>query len=202
MHLTLILMSWYSIVNLHNGLIQIITRNTPWPSKDRRIASVNSFGYGGANAHVILESIDSYLPSKKLSMSAERLPCQQNGLNPTVRHKLDTRETSDEIELHSSKNQYLIVFSAHSAPSLQNNIDALTARVGKWDLKDLAYTLSARRSMLAERCYAVASTDTLMHPPGLQVCPPKRINKSKDINLAFVLTGKLFECTTSALFDK
>ena len=52
-------------VNLREGRLKIAVKNTPWPKLPVRRASVNSFGYGGANAHVILEATISFLPSYK-----------------------------------------------------------------------------------------------------------------------------------------
>lgn len=40
--------------------IKIATEVEPWPRAVRR-ASINSFGYGGANGHLVLESVESYL---------------------------------------------------------------------------------------------------------------------------------------------
>ncbi|KAL8827122.1 MAG: hypothetical protein Q9191_003380 [Dirinaria sp. TL-2023a] len=63
-------------INLENGLIEIVTKRTTWPKRNRpRRASVNSFGYGGANAHTIIESVDSFGPQyqSKLSNIAERI---------------------------------------------------------------------------------------------------------------------------------
>ncbi|KAL8790242.1 MAG: hypothetical protein Q9195_006465 [Heterodermia aff. obscurata] len=50
-------------VDLKDGRIKIVTEKTPWPETNHvRRASVNSFGYGGANAHTILEAAESFLP--------------------------------------------------------------------------------------------------------------------------------------------
>ena len=43
--------------------VKVVTEMTPWPaSKPIKRASINSFGYGGANAHCIIESIESIVP--------------------------------------------------------------------------------------------------------------------------------------------
>lgn len=39
-------------VDLKGGLLKIVTESTPWPDLPIRRASINSFGYGGSNAHV------------------------------------------------------------------------------------------------------------------------------------------------------
>ncbi|RYP36601.1 hypothetical protein DL767_003305 [Monosporascus sp. MG133] len=49
-------------LQLESHNLNVPTERQEWPRAIRR-ASINSFGFGGANAHAILESIDSYLPS-------------------------------------------------------------------------------------------------------------------------------------------
>lgn len=39
-------------VDLKDGQLKIVTESTPWPDLPIRRASINSFGYGGSNAHV------------------------------------------------------------------------------------------------------------------------------------------------------
>lgn len=43
--------------------IEIVTGLRPWPETRVRRASINSFGYGGANTHVILEAADDHVSS-------------------------------------------------------------------------------------------------------------------------------------------
>ncbi|KAI0533002.1 putative polyketide synthase [Xylaria digitata] len=56
----------YGVKNLNPKLklesrnMKVLNDSAPWPRSLQR-ASINSFGYGGANGHVILESLNSYL---------------------------------------------------------------------------------------------------------------------------------------------
>ena len=60
------------LVILEERNLKVATNVEKWPRALRR-ASINSFGYGGANGHVILESIDSYL-------AQDYLPSRTNGV--------------------------------------------------------------------------------------------------------------------------
>jgi acyl transferase domain-containing protein len=42
--------------------IAVQQQQEPWPDSDRRIAAVNSFGFGGTNAHVVLEGAPEPVP--------------------------------------------------------------------------------------------------------------------------------------------
>ncbi|RYP70067.1 hypothetical protein DL771_005684 [Monosporascus sp. 5C6A] len=43
--------------------VQVITDITPWPKSKLRRASINSFGYGGANGHCIIDHVSNVLPN-------------------------------------------------------------------------------------------------------------------------------------------
>jgi len=49
--------------------LKVVTELEPWPAGDdeTRRASINNFGYGGTNSHVILEDARSFLPSINIS---------------------------------------------------------------------------------------------------------------------------------------
>ena len=50
-------------IDFEGSRVKVVTEMTPWPaSKPIKRASINSFGYGGANAHCIIESIESFVP--------------------------------------------------------------------------------------------------------------------------------------------
>lgn len=112
---------------------------TPWPrARDRRI-SVNSFGLGGANAHVILEAKPATLMT--------------NGVATANGHKRPIHR--------------LLAFSAHSEASL-NQITSKYEDVVKSEsveLSDLAYTLGARRLHRNFRSFCVTDGTTYMPVP-------------------------------------
>ncbi|HET9241106.1 MAG TPA: ACP S-malonyltransferase [Oligoflexus sp.] len=44
-----------SYLGLAGGFLQLPNRTAPWESSGRRLAGVSSFGFGGSNAHIVLE---------------------------------------------------------------------------------------------------------------------------------------------------
>lgn len=109
------------------GDVQIVKDASPWPvilGGQPRRASVNSFGFGGANAHAILESYEGLA-------NDSRVDCVANSTLFTP-----------------------FVFSAASADALRRNIAAYAAYLdahSEVDIGDLAYTLRERRSALPHR---------------------------------------------------
>ena len=51
------------------------TAATVWPNRGLRRASINAFGYGGSNAHVIMEDALSYLSMNKLNGKHRTVEC-------------------------------------------------------------------------------------------------------------------------------
>ncbi|RYP47174.1 hypothetical protein DL768_006724 [Monosporascus sp. mg162] len=114
------------------GNVQIPTKALPWPEvpgKQPKRASVNNFGFGGTNAHAILESYEiPKLPEVAKSSAAVFTP---------------------------------FVFSAASEESLRANLAAYVAYLDahpETDVRDLAYTLRERRSLLSYRISFSATT--------------------------------------------
>ncbi|TRW78344.1 type I polyketide synthase [Mycolicibacterium sp. 018/SC-01/001] len=111
--------------------LDIPRSTTPFPAGRRRIAGVNSFGFGGTNAHVVLAEPPSAAPPH-----AERTAGEQLTLLPVSARSPEAlaetaRQLADHLETH---------------PDLS--------------LADLGYTLSRRRSHLSHRrALAVATTE-------------------------------------------
>ena len=72
-------------IPLNEWNIRFPLEPTPWPTSGLQRASVNGFGYGGSNAHVVIEDTYSYLAQRKLSgihrtvVNPRQDPLFQNG---------------------------------------------------------------------------------------------------------------------------
>ena len=94
---------------------------------------MNSFGYGGANAHVIIDATDSYLDKRALLHPRSWVFASSNQLRGKGHQK------------------QILVASARSLKSLEGNIAHISQVMPKYALFDLAYTLFERRTHFAHR---------------------------------------------------
>ncbi|KAI0424099.1 hypothetical protein F5Y09DRAFT_154094 [Xylaria sp. FL1042] len=147
--------------------VKVHADTAPWPSDcSIRRASVSSFGYGGTNGHVIIESIDS--------------------LYPWYQHAKKKRETHN---VRPSKNASLLCFSAHDKPTLLHNVAAIGAVAQEYFLTDLAYTLNLRRTKFAHRAYVVAREGR--EPEAFSMAPSQNGSASKrPVSIGFLFTGQ------------
>ncbi|PQE06756.1 polyketide synthase protein [Rutstroemia sp. NJR-2017a BBW] len=190
--------------------IRIPVESTPWPTSDLRRVSVNSFGYGGTNSHIILDDAFHYLQSHGLSgyhhctvtpsISEEHIvngavsttnPGSGNGASSkTADHttmpmpKLLIWSASDSGALERMKHAYQEYYQAHifgSSPKTDQ----------------LAYTLAARRSVMPWRTFAVVDgkerpTDKEEVGEGislLSLAQPVRTSTQKPL-ISMVFTGQ------------
>ncbi|EAQ85577.1 hypothetical protein CHGG_06830 [Chaetomium globosum CBS 148.51] len=117
----------------YNGL-EVATQANPWPRVNHvRRASVNSFGFGGANAHIILENYDPAAGVAKDSI----------------------RDTSKHPATFTP-----FIFSAASETALEEMLQAYVVHLTEqpqFSPPDLSHTLYARRSGLGVRVALPAS---------------------------------------------
>ncbi|GAP90164.1 putative acyl transferase acyl hydrolase lysophospholipase [Rosellinia necatrix] len=141
-----------------------------------RRASVNSFGFGGANAHAVVENCRN---SKHIS-SYKKITADFFG--------------SDADEGNSQSSPTLLAFSANDQQSLERSIASLSSHLVNPSVSvsvgDLAYTLSERRSRHYYRAFAItraSNSDNIdLQTPSLtfgkKAASPPRIG--------FVFTGQ------------
>lgn len=162
--------------------IKVATEVEEWPRALRR-ASVNSFGYGGANAHAILEPADSYLRDRYDTLSTGQT-------SPDL-------STTEPEEKQNQQQQFLVLpLSAASPKPLEARVQQIsqTASVASHDyrvLQNLAFTLGQRRDHLRLKSFIVASTGSAN---AVQTADEDAASGSSSateaLPLAFIFTGQ------------
>lgn len=140
-----------------------------------RRVSVNSFGYGGTNAHIIVEGADSLLT----------LPQQYRYTAPHGGPR--ARITRKALERNRP---FLLPFSAHDKPTLKRNIEAHGAVIQQYNLLDLSYTLANGRTRFPSRAFAVTTNAQKEATFGNGLQQFVFADKKKAQGLGFVFTGQ------------
>ncbi|CAH0024877.1 unnamed protein product [Clonostachys rhizophaga] len=127
-------------------MVTVPTEPTPFPDLPLKRFSINSFGYGGTNAHVVVESADALLTRKQTYkyLSGER------------------RAIKSPRGAFNRSRPYLFVFSAHDKSALERNFTAHSTVAKSYDFLDLAYTLGNRRTVFPTRGFTVAKQESLL----------------------------------------
>jgi len=177
-----ILTKYICTVHFEAWKLKVPTEVLPWPKNKAKRVSVASYGYGGANAHVILESLDHYLstrPHLLPSTSTGIIPQAKQFLVPFGEHAHEPSNPAADSgdptaagncsappPLSGSERPFLLTFSAKSEACVKQYIKSLADMVAGASaqgelankmLRDLAYTLGTRRSVLPVKAYGVIS---------------------------------------------
>lgn len=164
-------------IDFEKSRVRPTRRTVRWPqfSDGLRRASVNSFGFGGTNAHVVLEARDSMVKNPKGFVFSS-----QNGSG--ARELLYDNETE-------SVRPYILAFSANDNDTLQKNVrilsDHLVDPAVQAKLVDVAYTLSERRTHHFNRGFVTSNT--------LEIRPDAIITgkkKAQPPRVGFIFTGQ------------
>ncbi len=148
---------------------------TPWPQGRAERASINSFGIGGANCHVILDSVASLGLSKNSDHD-----CQSQSLNN--RDSISKGETSPKPAL--------LVFSTTSLASLGRTLEQHENYASRNlpKLQQISYTLCNRRDHFSNRAYCVS--DGLSGMEFSPLTQPKKISHLTYVSLGREVSGQ------------
>ncbi|KAJ6069226.1 hypothetical protein N7499_011113 [Penicillium canescens] len=148
----------FEIVNsripLEDWKLKVQLLPEPWETTGPHRVSVNSFGYGGSNAHVILEDAMGYLSIRGLNNRMKLSLAASNGTQG--KENLDQSVSTSRIFILSGFDEQCC---AQQMQSLRNYILDRGPRPDNGNLlNDLAFTLNERRSTFTWKVAIVATT--------------------------------------------
>ncbi|KAJ5382317.1 hypothetical protein N7517_000228 [Penicillium concentricum] len=176
-----------SAIDFHSLKLKAPTELTTWPSHKPRRVSISNFGYGGTNAHVIIEDGYHCHPWGSIDVQGGRDGSVE--INRLAHTLSNFTLSSDEISRH------IFVLSAKEEKTAKTMVENLISylqkmrRASTWSLADLSHTLTKRRSDFRWRVAISAQSldevmDGLVDPrtsPVLSLHPPR---------VGFVFTGQ------------
>lgn len=135
----------------------------PWPSNKLERVGVNSFGIGGSNAHVLLESASSF------------------GIGPAATGQMH------KSDVNPGKQPHLLVFSAKHPSALTKNVESHERylKMHPGSVRDMAFSLATKREAMPHRQYCVTDGDALF-----ELSRSTKISGQTPADLIFVFTGQ------------
>nr|ALQ32825.1 putative polyketide synthase [Fusarium dlaminii] len=186
-------------LNVDSYNIEVPIHSIEWTAQGLRRVSLNSFGFGGANSHIVLDDALHYLQDQDLSgiHNTSLIPrAVTNGSGVTNRqaaaHTNGANGTNGVPNGHSDVElPKLLVWTAADEKATKRTIEAhdnFYKENVSGDHKKLDYlasTLSTRRSNMLWRASAVVDGSKKQ-----EFSPSKPIRSSDDLGLAFAFTGQ------------
>ncbi|RYP52695.1 hypothetical protein DL768_002202 [Monosporascus sp. mg162] len=207
-------------IPLDDWNLAVPTKLMPWPESAgglRRI-SINSFGYGGTNAHCILDDAYHYLRARRLVGNHNTRGIDSTASTPDSGIEVENgtngysdfawrslREYLDEaVNDQLSADHKLVVWTSHDQGGIERNARIYAAYLAEKVATGLpekeqevlftrfCRTLASRRSIMPWRSFAIASSckdaSALLEAP---LVKPIRVTKTSTVpKVAFVFTGQ------------
>ncbi|KAI1355427.1 putative polyketide synthase [Xylaria sp. FL0043] len=184
-------------IDAHSWGLKFPNKCHPWPSSGLRRASVNSFGYGGANCHIILDDAYNYLHLRSLAA--------RHWTEPFVpaRHEVADLEHTPingvtKADETAAFPKLLVWTSAdengnHRIARLYQAMDHYKLFSGRgWErwLGDLAYTLDSHRTHLPWRSFALVQSPIDLEDLESRMSVPTRGVAADRPRIGFVFSGQ------------
>ncbi|KAI6780627.1 Nonribosomal peptide synthetase-like protein [Emericellopsis cladophorae] len=165
--------------------VKVPTENMEWPLPGVRRASINCFGFGGTNSHVILDDAQSYLASQVFAKD----------------YMLIDRSSDPDTDDMVSEEPQPNIFCFSSCEKLgvnrviQSQLPYVLQEQGQEDaafLRNYSYTLCDRRSTMEWKGFVVANSVSDLQTQ-MKTFQPGRVVRSsaaKTPRLCFVFSGQ------------
>ena len=150
------------------------------------IHKINSFGYGGANGHLVLDDAYNFLRLRKLS--GRHCTRQISGVASSANGPLDDA-------LIKSQLPNLLVWSSSAKEGIirlasvyHRHFLSLPPTIMPGFLRDLSFTLSEKRSKLLWRSFGIAKSSIDLQMIDNTMSAPTR--SSQNVQVLYVFTGQ------------
>ncbi|KAI1824650.1 fatty acid synthase S-acetyltransferase [Xylaria intraflava] len=207
-------------IDLESLRTEIPLRNLAWPKEGLRRVSINSFGFGGTNCHIIMDDARHYLQNSP-TMARYQLPtpphlpgeicdpiCESQNISKHIIKVIpEDYITHPQPKRRASRPEehpyMLLVLSAATENVLHHMIRSFIEYLDDYVLGDdaklesVAYTLSARRSHLPWRAFMTLPPRNTLERPTLSFSQPVRMVSNP--NCAFIFTGQGSSYESSSL---
>ncbi|KAH7384895.1 hypothetical protein BKA64DRAFT_152726 [Cadophora sp. MPI-SDFR-AT-0126] len=161
-------------IDLDAWRIKIPQSVTPWPMEGLRRVSINCFGFGGTNAHIILDDAFHYLSERGMEGNHSSIEISATSSPSTTDSGIIIDKPPSSLgvcdSMFSTARPRLYVLSSHE----QSGIEKLAHGYSKYLMakdssassssdanqlaEDLAYTLASRRTRLPWKAFVVSSS--------------------------------------------
>ncbi|KAI0173624.1 putative polyketide synthase [Hypoxylon sp. FL1284] len=172
--------------------LAIPTEPCPWPVRGLRRACINSFGFGGSNAVVVLDDAHHFALSNDLSIHHRTAPEP-----PSDR---EARGITEAKYVNGIQNAFkwgssVFVWSSFDEGGLkriQTELSTFFDRhmddLNQEDVRDILYTLGVKRTQFSWRSYVVPSSLSDLRKKLTQALP--RVKSAPGRGAAFIFTGQ------------
>lgn len=168
-------------------------KGIPWPTQGLRRASVNSFGYGGANTHIVIDDAYHYLSLRHLSGKHHTQPFPPHLLPDDT---ITTTLYNGADNYHEHRIPKLLVWSTSDRNGLTRVSQAYESHATEASQKkhnsfldNLAYTLDSHRSHLQWRSFAVVESPMELGSLQSRMSSPVQIS-STEPRIGYIFTGQ------------
>ncbi|EEU47356.1 uncharacterized protein NECHADRAFT_91827 [Fusarium vanettenii 77-13-4] len=173
-------------IDFQTWKVKVPTEMMEWPLHGLRRVSVNCFGFGGTNAHVIMDEAPKYMSARGLQGNHSSLVASSANTS-TPEHSPDT-----------GFGPYIFCFSSHEESGLrrvmESHLSYLSSQEGNNPnfLRNYAYTLGSRRSNLEWKHTIISQSQKELVEKLQNVNEPDfiRPSKNKNLKICFLFCGQ------------
>nr|ALP31883.1 polyketide synthase 17 [Diaporthe helianthi] len=197
-------------IDFDSAKVHVVTDGpVAWPQGRLRRASVNSFGFGGANGHCIIDHVNVVFPHYRKPGVVKGCVNGINGVSSHVNGHVEGQRIGNSLgqgakpghphlfspgsktaTVDAETREFVVLpLSAHNTTSLELNVNALSQMIGQSSLADVAFTLASKRSRFQYRSFRIVTRDKpandLIPDNGAVFTSPKQ-----PARVGFVFTGQ------------